>query len=114
MDDGWLLLAGFLRLPMVARRRFAAVLCAALLQFVALWRRQRLQIQWLRYGTISVASLLYADAASLRSRGAIGLAASSLQPCAGRRERSSGVYNRTTRKKAALEESRVCRLLAVC
>ena len=34
------------------------MLCAALLQFVALWRRQRLQIQSLRYGTISVASLL--------------------------------------------------------
>ena len=52
MDDGWLDLAGFLRLPIL-------VLCsaAALLQFVALWRWQRLQIQSLRYGTISVASL---------------------------------------------------------
>ena len=60
MDDGWLLFDGvFLRLPMVAcASAFAAVLCAALLQFVALWRRQRLQIQSLRYGTISVASLL--------------------------------------------------------
>ena len=59
MDDGWLLFEGvFLRLPIFLARRRSAVLCAALLQFVALWRRQRLQIQSLRYGTISVASLL--------------------------------------------------------
>ncbi len=52
MDDGWLLFAGFFLLPIL--------LCsaAALLQFVAFVRRQRWQIQSLRYGTISVASLL--------------------------------------------------------
>ena len=89
MEEGWLLFDGVLRLPI------SVVLCAALLQFVD---RQRLQIQSLRYGTISVASLRSADAASLRSRGVICLCSLVLrlqqaQVAPSARERSSGVYN---------------------
>ena len=44
MDDGWLLLAGvFLRLPIVLRAGVLLLCSAALLQFVGVVARQRLQ-----------------------------------------------------------------------
>ena len=102
MDDGWLLFDGvFLRLPIFLRAG-VCVLCAALLQFVALWRRQRLQIQSLRYGTISVASLLCADARPC-VLAAIGLA---VQPCSLVPLGGSVLQASTKRKEVALEESR--------
>ena len=92
-------------MPIFLARR--ASCCCALccsLAICGVVARQRLQIQSLRYGTISVASLLRADAASLRSRPCFcprRAAICSLVPLGG-----SVLQASTKRKEAALEESR--------
>ena len=96
MDDGWLLFDGGLRLPILLLCCCSLAICGVVAQAAI-----ANSIATLRHYIGGFTAC--ADAVSLRSRGAIGLA---VQPCSLVPLGGSVLQASTKRKEAALEESR--------